>query len=220
MPRDEPALGPAALRDLYRRRAAHYDFTANLYYLLGFREWAYRKRAVAALRLRPGDTVVEIGCGTGLNLPLLRSAVGDTGRVIGVDMTDAMLERALKRVASRRWRNVELTLGDAAAYRFPRGVDAILSTFALTLVPEFDCVIERGARALREGGRWVVADLKLPAGKRRGPLLSLLLTLSRPFGVTLDLGERHPWESLRRHLRDFGMEERYFGFTYVAWGEK
>ncbi len=54
----------------YRDRAQHYDITANLYYLFGFREWAYRRKAVQALRLRPGDTVVEIGCGTGLNFPL------------------------------------------------------------------------------------------------------------------------------------------------------
>lgn len=219
-PGSEPALDAPALRDLYRRRAPRYDLTANLYYLLGFREWAYRKRAVEALRLRPGDTVVEVGCGTGLNLPLLRAAVGDRGRVIGVDMTDAMLETALQRVAAKRWRNVELTLGDAAVYRFPEGVDGILSTFALTLVPDFDGVIRRGAQSLRRGGRWVVADLKLPGAGWQNALLPLLLPLFRPFGVTRDLGERHPWESLRRHLRDFGMEERYLGYTYVAWGEK
>ncbi|HKK27792.1 MAG TPA: methyltransferase domain-containing protein [Gemmatimonadota bacterium] len=214
------ALAKTELLTRYRKRAARYDLTANLYYLMGFREWAYRKRAVEALRLRPGDTVVEICCGTGLNLPLLRRAVGPEGRVIGVDMTDAMLEKALKRTAGRGWRNVELTLGDAAAYRFPERVDGILSTFALTLVPTYDRVIERGARALRDGGRWVVADLKLPGEGPARLLLPLLLLVSRPFGVTLDLGDRHPWESLGRHLRRSGLEEHYFGYAYVAWGEK
>lgn len=214
------ALAKSELLTRYRRRAARYDFTANLYYLIGFREWAYRKRPVRALRLRPGDTVVEIGCGTGLNLPLLRGAVGPEGRVIGVDMTDAMLEKALERTAARGWRNVELCLGDAASFRFPAHVDAILSTFALTLVPTFDDVIERGARALRDGGRWVVADLKLPEGGPARLLLPLLLLTTRPFGVTLDLGDRHPRESLRRHLPVSGMEDLYFGYAYVAWGEK
>lgn len=55
------------LVSLYRRRAARYDFTANLYYLVGFREWRYRERGVESLHLQQGDTVVEIGCGTGLN---------------------------------------------------------------------------------------------------------------------------------------------------------
>jgi len=59
------ALTPEAVVDLYRRRARRYNLTANLYYLIGYREYAYRKRAVAALDLAPGDTVVEIGCGTG-----------------------------------------------------------------------------------------------------------------------------------------------------------
>ncbi|MEW6586284.1 MAG: hypothetical protein AB1442_11825 [Nitrospirota bacterium] len=55
---------------LYRKRAGYYDFTANLYYLMGFREQAYRKKALRMLNLKNGDTVVEIGCGTGLNLPM------------------------------------------------------------------------------------------------------------------------------------------------------
>jgi len=213
-------LGKTQLIDLYRRRAPRYDWSAQLYYLIGFREWAYRKEAVRALRLQPGDTVVEIGCGTGLNFPLLHDEVGDTGRIIGVDMTDAMLAGARKRVEARGWQNVELIEAEAASFAFPEGKDGILSTFALTLVPEYDDVIRRGTEALRNGGRWVVADLKLPAGGWKKALLPILLPLFRPFGVTLDLAERHPWESLHEHLGQFGMEEHYFGFTYVAWGEK
>lgn len=214
------ALGKRELTELYKKRARFYDWSAQLYYLIGFREWAYRKKAVRSLCLRPGETVVEIGCGTGLNFRLLRDEVGDSGRVIGVDLTDAMLAKARERVEAEEWRNVELVRSDAASFTFPDGLDGILSTFALTLVPEYDDVIARGARSLRRGGRWVVADLKLPAGGWQKALLPLLLPLFRPFGVTLDLAERHPWESLRRQMNGFGMEESYFGFTYVAWGEK
>jgi demethylmenaquinone methyltransferase/2-methoxy-6-polyprenyl-1,4-benzoquinol methylase len=57
------------VKDTYRKRAKNYDFAANLYYLMGFRINAYRKQAVKALQLQQGDTVVEIGCGTGLNFP-------------------------------------------------------------------------------------------------------------------------------------------------------
>jgi ubiquinone/menaquinone biosynthesis C-methylase UbiE/YHS domain-containing protein len=209
------ALQGMEIRDLYRRRARRYDVTANLYYLLGFREWAFRKRAVAALALLPGDTVVELGCGTGLNFSLLEAAIGPSGRIIGVDLTDAMLERAAARASERGWKNVELVQCDAAAYEFPCGVDGILSTFALTLVPEFDDVIRRGAAALCPGGRWVVADFRMPGGPTRY-LAPLLLPAVRPFGVSLDLAERHPWESLRRYLGNLSMREEWFGFVYVA----
>jgi ubiquinone/menaquinone biosynthesis C-methylase UbiE len=73
------ALTKTKLRDLYRARAANYDFCANLYYLIGFREVSYRKRAVSALGLNSGDTVVEIGCGTGLNFPYVLKSIGGRG---------------------------------------------------------------------------------------------------------------------------------------------
>lgn len=82
------------VREIYRRIAPNYDRSLLLLRLCGFREQHYRRRAVAALALRPGATVVDLGCGTGRNFPLLRAAVGPQGRVVGVDLTDAMLRAA------------------------------------------------------------------------------------------------------------------------------
>jgi demethylmenaquinone methyltransferase/2-methoxy-6-polyprenyl-1,4-benzoquinol methylase len=204
---------------LYRRRANRYDFTANLYYLIGFREWAYRKKAVNALRLSRRDTVVEIGCGTGLNFKLLQQAVGPQGHIIGVDLTDGMLQQARARIEQEAWTNVELVECDASTYEFPSEVGGILSTFALTLVPEYDAVIEHGATALRDGKRWVVADLKMPSNIFLH-LYPLLLPFFRPFGVTLDLANRHPWESIKRYLGNVAVESYFLGFTYISCGEK
>jgi demethylmenaquinone methyltransferase/2-methoxy-6-polyprenyl-1,4-benzoquinol methylase len=72
---------------LYRKRAKRYDQTTLLYYIAGFRHWGYRKRAIQSLALNQGDTVVEPGCGTGLNFSLLQDRVGTRGRIIGVDLT-------------------------------------------------------------------------------------------------------------------------------------
>ncbi len=85
------ALGKSEIQDLYRKRARNYDISANLYYLIGFREAMYRRLAVAQLGLQPGDTLVEIGCGTGLNFQYELRELGPTGTLIGVDLTDAML---------------------------------------------------------------------------------------------------------------------------------
>ena len=213
----------SALLATYRRRAGHYDLTANLYYLMGFREWAYRRRAVAALGVPAGGTVVEIGCGTGLNFELLQAAVGPAGRIIGVDLTDAMLVQARRRAQERGWDNVTLVQSDALAYEFPEKIDGILSTFALSLVPDCDQVIRNGAAALAPGGRWVVLDLKLA---RRCPawLVPLLLPLVRAFAVTRRVLDRRPWERIEQAMRGtlggVTVEQLYGGFAFLAAGER
>ncbi len=205
--------------NLYRNRAKHYDFTANLYYVVGFREWAYRKRAVEALNLKRGDTVVEIGCGTGLNFSLLEQAVGPEGKIIGVDLTDSMLGQARKRVESNGWSNVELVHENAAAFQFPSGVDGIISTFAITLAPEFDRVIQNGCKALKVGKRWAILDFKMPSNWL-ALLAPLAILVTRPFGVTKELAERHPWESIERYLKNSTLMEFYGGFAYLSTGER
>lgn len=214
-----PVPSKKEIVDIYRKRGKHYDITANLYYLVGFREWAYRKKAVQELNLKAGDTVVEIGCGTGLNFPQLQQAVGPEGKIIGVDLTDAMLDRARNRVEENGWPNVELVQSDAAGFQFPEKVDGIISTFAITLVPEFDAVVHRGCRALKPGKRWVILDFKMPSGKL-SLLAPLAILITRPFGVTKDLAARHPWESINKYLRNTSLEELYLGFAYIAQGER
>jgi len=207
-----------ALVELYRRRARRYDVTANLYYAFGFRELAYRKRAVAALGLRPGDTVVEIGCGTGLNFHLLERAIGSQGRLIGVDLTDAMLDQARARVMRRGWTNVELVRSDAAQFDFPRPLGGMISTFAITLVPGYDEVIHKAAATLPPGRRIAILDLKEPDGMPEW-LVRLGVYVTAPFGVERDYTMRHPWESVERYLTNVTVDDLYFGFSYLAVGE-
>jgi ubiquinone/menaquinone biosynthesis C-methylase UbiE len=104
----------------FRKSAGRDDFTTGLAYAIGFRDRAYRQRAVDALALAQGDTVVELGCGTGRNFEMLARAVGPGGRVIGVDISDAMLSRARRRVVRHGWSNVELVRSDARRTNFGR----------------------------------------------------------------------------------------------------
>jgi ubiquinone/menaquinone biosynthesis C-methylase UbiE len=213
------ALDKNSIVKVYQKRAGLYDFSANFYYLIGIREFAYRRVAVEALKLEQGDTVVEIGCGTGLNFRLLRDRVGAEGKIIGVDLTAEMLSAAHRRIERNRWTNIELVQSDAGAYAFPEYVDGIISTFAITLVEEYDEIIKRGAAALAPGKRLAVLDFKLPANWPMW-LIKFFVILIRPFGVTLDLADRHPWESVERHLDLKELTSFYFGSIYVAAGEK
>jgi demethylmenaquinone methyltransferase/2-methoxy-6-polyprenyl-1,4-benzoquinol methylase len=210
---------PAEVNEVYRRRARFYDWSANAYYLIGFREWAYRRRAVEALQLRPGATVVEIGCGTGLDFALLEQRIGRTGRLIGVDLSAEMLDQARRRVTARGWDNVQLIHARAADFDFPAGVDAVFSAFALTLEPLFEEVIARAAAAIAPAGRFVLLDLRLPENWLRhlGPPL---VSLVRPFAVSLEVAKRQPWKALQRHFPRYSYWEGYFGVVYIAIGQQ
>lgn len=208
----------AEIRDTYDRHAGIYDLTVWCYYLVGMRIGRWRRMVIDALSLRPGDTVIEIGCGTGLNFSLLQRAVGREGRIIGVDISDAMLDRARERVRAAGWHNVELICAAASDFRFPKGAGGILATGVLTYEPEFDKVIERGARSLAPGRRWVVLDYKMPSNWLRR-LAPLFVALGSLFGVSKSFMERHIWKSVERHLTNTHMQELYGGFVYIVSGE-
>jgi ubiquinone/menaquinone biosynthesis C-methylase UbiE len=211
------------LIETYRKKAKHYDITSRLYPAPGYPQRAQRLRAVQALRLRPGDTVIDMACGTGLNFPLIQKQIGHKGRIVGVDLTDAMLDRAKDRVATNGWSNVSLVQSDAVDFEFPTEVDAILSTYALTQVPDCADVIAHGAAALSGGGRWVVLDLKVPAGVPRR-LAQLGTAAVRPFGSIDQWIARRPWEAIRlamqEELADATWTELLFGTAFLAAGSR
>jgi ubiquinone/menaquinone biosynthesis C-methylase UbiE len=211
------------LIETYRKKAKHYDITSRLYPVPCYPQRTQRLRAVHALGLRRGDTVVDIACGTGLNFPLLENVIGPGGRIVGVDLTDAMLARAQDRVKANGWNNVSLVQADAAGFDFPAGVKAILSTYAMTQVPECAEVIARGAKALPGGGRWVVLDLKVP-GSTPGWLAQLGTAIVRPFASIDEWIMRRPWEAIqaamREELADLSWTELFFGTAFLAAGSR
>jgi ubiquinone/menaquinone biosynthesis C-methylase UbiE len=207
----------------YRKKAKYYDITSRLYPVPGYPERAQRLRAIRALGLRPGDSVVDIACGTGLNFPLIEEMIGPHGRIVGVDLTDAMLAQAKRRVEKNGWSNISLVQSDAADFEFPTDVDAILSTYALTQVPECAQVIAHGAAALSGGGRWVVLDLKVPANVPRW-LARLGTATLRPFASIDQWVMRRPWDEIRaamqEELANLSWTESFFGTTFLAAGSR
>ena len=211
------------LIETYRKKAKHYDITSRLYPVPGYPQRAQRLRAVRALGLRPGDTVVDMACGTGLNFRLLEKVVGPGGRIVGVDLTDAMLARAQDRIATNGWSNVSLVQADAADFDFPAGINAILSTYAMTQVPECAEVIAHGTAALSAGGRWAVLDLKVPSSTPEW-LAQLGTATVRPFAAIDQWLMRRPWEAIRtamqEELADFAWTELFFGTAFLAAGSR
>ena len=209
------------LIETYRKKAKHYDFTSQFYPAPGYPQRAQRLRAVQALGLCPGDSVVDIACGTGLNFSLIEQVIGPDGRIVGVDLTDAMLAQAQHRIETNGWSNISLVQADAAEFDFPTEVDAILSTYALTQVPECGEVIAHGAAALSGGGHWVVLDLKVPDNAPRW-LVQPGTALVRPFGSIDEWVVRRPWEVIRTAMQDtladLAWTELVFGTAFLAAG--
>jgi demethylmenaquinone methyltransferase/2-methoxy-6-polyprenyl-1,4-benzoquinol methylase len=211
------------LIQLYRRKAKHFDLTSRLYPAPGYPLRAQRLRAVRALGLRAGHRVVDVACGTGANFPLIEEVIGPEGRIVGVDLTDAMLAQAQDRVAANGWRNVSLAQADAVDFDFPDRVDAILSTYALSQVPECAEVIAHGATALSEGGHWVVLDLKVPDDTPDW-LGHLGRAIARPFASIDEWVTRRPWDAIRDAMReeldDVSWTELVLGTAFLAAGSR
>ncbi|MEA5508018.1 class I SAM-dependent methyltransferase [Halotia wernerae UHCC 0503] len=150
----------------------------------------------------------------------MEKAIGSEGKIIGVDLTDAMLAQAQKRVEENGWLNVELVQGDAALYQFSTRIDGIISTWGITLDPEFDRVIQNGCQVLSPGKRWVILDFKIPENwlSMFAPLLCFLFI--RPFDGNLQMASRHPWESIDKYLQNTSFTELLLGFAYIAVGER
>ena len=119
----------ATIEHTYQNWAKVYEWLTPLY-LLG-NEKRLRREAIATLHLQAGQTVLDIGCGTGRNFPLILEKIGLTGKLIGVDYTPDMLARARERVEREGWKNVELVREDAASINLGRKFDTALSTLAI-----------------------------------------------------------------------------------------
>ena len=114
----------------------------------------------AIRRIPPGAAVVDIGCGAGTDLLIAARRVGARGRAIGVDITDAMRQRAQQGAAACGLGQVDVREGDAT--RLPvedRSADVVISNGVLNLVPDKERAVAEIARVLRPGGRVQIADI-------------------------------------------------------------
>ncbi|MCK6624591.1 MAG: methyltransferase domain-containing protein [Anaerolineae bacterium] len=111
-------------------------------------------------QIRPGERVVDVGCGAGIDSLIAAKMVGPTGQVIGVDMTPAMLDKARRAAVEAGLTNIEFRQGYAEALPVPDGwADVIISNGVLNLMPDKAAALGEMARVLKPTGRLQIGDI-------------------------------------------------------------
>jgi SAM-dependent methyltransferase len=206
--RVEEAPDPAEARRRYAALADTYERRARL---VG----RWRNAAVRRLELHPGGHVIDVGCGTGASFPGLVAAVGPTGRVTGVDVSEEMIAVARTRVADAGWRNVEIVLGEAGTAPLPSDVDGALFFLAHDLIRS-PTVVEHVIAACRPGAHVVAFGPKRPP-RWNWPLNVAVRWGTAPYVTTFD-GFDAPWNLLEARLDAFTTRSSALGAVYLGWG--
>jgi len=192
----------------YRSRARIYDLELALFEPV-------RQRAIDLLRLKNGDRVLDVGCGTGLSFLALEGLVGPKGSIVGIEQSPEMLERARARAAENGWNNVALIAALVEEAAMPFAADAAMFHFTHDIM-RTPKALANVCSHLKPGARIVAAGLKW-APIRAMPL-NLLVWNAALRSTSTREGLARPWSHLDPLLSRLDLEQMLGGTVYIASG--
>jgi len=178
-----------------------------------------RQKAVKMLQLKPGDRVLDAGCGPGGCFPYLVDAVGPAGEVVGIEISPEVTINARRRIEKNGWSNVQMITADARTVKLQGTFDGLLM-FAAADVYASSPALENLFPYLKSDVRVAAFGVKL-SRRRSGKLFnsffrSMVSKLSFP--STPDFLNYEPWNLLENRVDELKVEEYFFGCMFLAWG--
>jgi len=205
----KPSANQISIRR-YRRRAAGYDASARATMPL-------RERTIALLQLRPGQTVLDVGAGTGLSYALLRQGVGEQGTLLAFEQSPEMFEQARARVLREGWHNVWHSCAAAEAVKLPEPADAVLFNYVHD-ISRTPAAVDNIMRQVKPGAQVALAGMKFFPWWT-GPLNLLPWLKNRPYNAhPADLWQ--PWDLIERWCDGFERASTQSGMGYIAHGRR
>jgi len=207
-------VGPLSRRDdeqirsLYDRHARFIDA------LLGraTENSPYRRKAIARLGLTPNSSVLDVACGVGSNFKIIESYLRNSGTLVGIDISSESLEVAKRLVAKHKWTNVHLLNTSITNYRPKEQFDAILCTFALEIIAEYEAAIDNIFELLTPEGRFAMLGMRTSSAV---PCRGLNAFVGWVLGkACIDLG-RNLAQHIESRARILSYEECFLGFYFV-----
>jgi ubiquinone/menaquinone biosynthesis C-methylase UbiE len=208
--RVEPHSGPkkqAALAQ-YRRRAGIYDLELALFEPI-------RRKAIARLALQPGQTVLDVGCGTGLSFELLLQSIGSKGKIVGIEQSPEMMAKAQERVQQNQWKNVTLVCSPVEAATIKIKADAALFHFTHDILRQPEAIANI-LQHLKPRAKVMACGLKWASGFMIS--VNAFVLPAALHSVTSLEGLDKPWDKLAESLESLKVESLLFGGVYMAQG--
>lgn len=177
-----------------------------------------RRKAVESLMLKPGDRVLDAGCGSGGSFRYLLESVGTSGEIIGLDISPGTIINTNKRIQKNNWQNVKAVEANAQTVKLNGKFEGLLM-FAAPDVFASEKALSNILPYLKENTRIAFFGAKI-SKRRFGWLLNGLLRLSFsklsfPSGPQL---EEKPWITIEKHLTKIEVKEYFFGWMFLANG--
>jgi len=192
----------------YRRRAAAYDATCGP-------TWPIRLATIDKLQLFSGQHVLDVGCGTGLSLALLRRAVGDMGLVSGVEQSPQMMAQAYQKVQAAGWRNVMLYETAAQELSLDTPIDAFLFHYTHDILRS-SSALDALLRCAKPGARIAIAGIKYFPWWMAPFNLWVYFKNVGYNGAPGELST--PWDKIAPRMSGWQMSSTQWGMGYIAWG--